>query len=254
MTRKMVSILTAVSLLLYSTAMAQGKDEVVKNAMITVLTDGEPCTVYIDGEEIGESPVTLFVAPGKHKVRVVPDSGETKEKSAKAKANDRTVVRFKFPLPDPVKDALKGDFGEEESWGHTKIGMAVAGIVVIGGAIALAIHYGASGGLSSVHVSQRSIQLTVESDQIPQPDDDIIDLFVNNIPVFADYDLSNGLRTDPVILNSGSNLVEIVAKNEGTLAPKNTGILRITHVTRGWSVQDWSLSGGDTARMTIVAP
>ena len=95
MTRKMVSILTSVSLLLYSTAMAQGKDEVVKNAMITVLTDGEPCTVYIDGEEIGESPVTLFVAPGKHKIRVVPDSGEHPELLDPAYAMGWTVQPYR---------------------------------------------------------------------------------------------------------------------------------------------------------------
>jgi len=252
MTRKMVSMLTAVSLLLYSTAMAQGKDEVVKNAMITVLTDGEPCTVFIDGEEVGESPATVFVTPGKHKIRVVPDSGETKEKSAKAKANDRTVVRFKFPLPDPVKDALKGDFGEEESWGATKVGMVVAGVVVIGGAIALAIHYGASGGLSSVYVSQQSISLSVRSN-LGAPDGDQIDLSVNGTKLLDDYVLTDSDNTVGVVLNSGSNVVEIVAKNEGA-TPPNTGTLTISDVTRGRSVQNWSLSGGATARMTIVAP
>jgi len=47
--------------------------------------------------------------------------------------------------------------------------------------------------------------------------------------------------------------VEIKAENVGT-SPPNTGILTISNVTRGSSVQDWSLSAGDRAHMRIVAP
>jgi len=253
MKRTIISIVTAASLVFYSTAIARGEGEPVKNAMISVLTGGELCTVYIDGEQVGESPLTVFVTPGKHKVRVVSDSGEVKEKSVKAKANHRTEVRFDFPLPDAVKAALKEDFEkEEEPWGYTKIGMAVAGICVVGGAVMLAIHYGASGGLSSVHVSQQDISLSVRSN-LATPDGDRIDLSVNGAKLLDDYVLTDSDHTVGVVLNSGSNLVEIKAENEGT-QPPNTGTLTISNVTRGSSVQNWSISAGATARMIIVAP
>jgi len=253
MQSKMVSTVAALALVLYPVVTIHGEDHVGKDARITVLTSGEICTVYIDGEEAGESPLSTFVTPGSHRVEVVAYSGETKEKTVKAKANAGTIVRFKFPLPEPVKAALKGDFDERTSWSLKKIGIAIGGVCIIGGAVVLAYNYGgSSGGLSAVHVSRRDIDLSVESNLDPA-DDDMIDLTVNGSEELGDYDLSGGKTTVSVNLDSGSNVVEIVAENEGT-EPPNTGILTISDVTKGRSTQHWRISAGSAARMIIVAP
>ena len=253
MNRKIVSTLSAFLLVLYPAGLARGDDPVPANAPVTILTGGEVCTVYVDGKEVGDSPIAIFVTPGKHEIKVVSeDLGEVKKKTINAKAKKTTTVRFDFPVPKPVEAAAKGDFGQESTASLKTIGLSIAGICVIGGAVVLAYNYGSSGGLHSVRVSQQNINLSVKSNLTPA-DSDSIDLVVNGTTELDDWILTAADNTVAVVLNSGSNVIEIVAINEGTIPP-NTGTLTISHVTSGNATQQWSISTGDTATLVIVAP
>jgi len=255
MFRKILSVLTAVSLVTCTTA-ALADDEAARNASLTVLTGGERCSVYVDDKLVGESPLRVPVTAGKHKVEVKAQSGEIKSRSVTLKANEANTVRFDFPisenLPNPVQDAVDGNFPADRSWSWREVGYGIGGICIIGGAIVLAYNYGSSGGLSGVEVNQRNITLAVRTN-LGAADGDIIDIEVNGVKLLDDYTLTAADNVVNVNLNAGSNLVEIKAENVGT-SPPNTGILTISNVTRGSSVQDWSLSAGDRAHMRIVAP
>jgi len=261
MFRRMVAMLTAVSLAAYTTIAAgetgaSGKEEAARNASLTVLTGGEQCVVLVDGAVVGESPVRVLLTAGKHEVEARAQSGEVKRRTVTLEANEASTVRFDFPieenLPKPVQDAMDGHFHEERSWGWREVGISIGGICIIGGAIVLAYNYGSSGGLSGVEVSQRNITLAVRTN-LATADGDMIDLEVNGTKLLDDYTLTTADNVVNVNLNVGTNLVRIKAENEGT-TPPNTGILTISNVILGASVQNWSLSSGDHAHMLIVAP
>jgi len=115
---------------------------------------------------------------------------------------------------------------------------------------------GGTGGLSDVTVDQTDITLTVFDNTVV--DGDTIDLILNGVTLLNDYDLLGppGL-TLPVTLNSGNNNLVVFAVDEGGDPPgsnQNTAALQISNVISGNPDQNWQLSTGETATLTISAP
>ena len=111
----------------------------------------------------------------------------------------------------------------------------------------------ATGGLSDVTVGQRIVTITV-TDNGQEIDGDTIDIILNGSTVIAGHVLLAPPGTDlELILQAGSNVLEIVAVNEGSISP-NTAELAISHVTEGESVQEWRLLAGERGSLTITAP
>ncbi|MFP4376427.1 MAG: GPI anchored serine-threonine rich family protein [Spirochaetales bacterium] len=111
----------------------------------------------------------------------------------------------------------------------------------------------ATGGLSDVEVSRRTIDITLIDDG-SEIDSDTIDLYLNGALIAGDHVLEESPGTVfSLLLDSGENVLEIYAVNEGNVPP-NTALLKISHVTVGESSQQWRLSSGETGRLTISAP
>jgi len=111
----------------------------------------------------------------------------------------------------------------------------------------------ATGGLSDVTVSQATITITV-TDNGTEIDGDTIDILLNGSPVVTSHVLLAAPGTDfELVLQAGTNELEIVAINEGTVSP-NTAELAISDVVEGEPVQDWRLSTGESGSLTITAP
>jgi hypothetical protein len=110
-----------------------------------------------------------------------------------------------------------------------------------------------TGGLTDVAVEQRVIAITVTDNGL-EIDDDTIDILLNGEPVVSGHVLTGPPGTDfELVLQEGSNLLEIVAVNEGGVSP-NTAELAITNVVEGDSVQEWRLLAGERGSLTITAP
>jgi hypothetical protein len=115
---------------------------------------------------------------------------------------------------------------------------------------------GGTGGLSDVTVDQTNITLTVFDNTVV--DGDTIDLILNGVTLLNDYDLLGppGIPL-PVTLNSGINNLVVFAVDEGGDPPgsnANTAALQISNVISGNPDQNWQLSTGETATLTISAP
>lgn len=258
---RIVSVVTAAAFLTYSsTALAQEAEE---TALISVLTDGEVCTVYVDGEKQDTpSPTSLFVTPGEHTIAVMTPDGDEKEKEITAEANKKKTVRFTFEPPEPVKRAAKGEFDPPsgaapvaggESSTFTNIAVGLAGLCAIGGAVVIAYNYGGdSEGLDPLRVDDDDITLSVRTN-LETADGDQIDLYVNGVQYLDNYELTTTDNIVSVSLDSGSNIVKIIAENEGS-SPPNTGVLTVSDVVDGDSMQEWSLAAGGEARQVITAP
>jgi hypothetical protein len=112
---------------------------------------------------------------------------------------------------------------------------------------------GGTGGLSDVTVDQPNITLTVFDNTVV--DGDTIDLRLNGVTLLNNYDLLGppGI-TLPVTLNSGINNLVIFAVDEGgdpIGSNANTAALQISNVISGNPDQNWQLSTGETATLTI---
>ena len=247
-----------VCLIMLSSPIAFGADAPAPpaNAQLTIITGGEPCRVYIDNVFVGDSALTVSVAAGKHKVRAVPETGEAKEQTVKAGANETTVVRFDFPLPKPVQEALKGGAkateDEEFSISHLEFGIAAAAIIGGGVVLALNSNHHHIDNDASITVSQRNINVSVKSN-LGTPDGDSINLYVNGAKMLDSYVLTGSDMVVAVSLSSGMNYIAIEAKNEGT-TPPNTGTITISNVTDGNSTHTWSLTAGNTGYLDMEAP
>jgi hypothetical protein len=111
----------------------------------------------------------------------------------------------------------------------------------------------ATGGLSDVEVSRRTVDITLIDDG-SEIDSDTIDLYLNGTLIAADHVLEASPGTVfSLLLDSGENVLEIYAVNEGDVPP-NTALLKVSDVTVGESSQQWRLSAGETGRLTISAP
>jgi len=256
MRSRIVRIAAALLLLVYTTAAAGGAEDAAQppSAQITVLTGGEPCRIFIDGVFVGEGAVMVPVSPGKRKVRAVPATGKAKEKTVKVGPNETQVVRFEFPLPKAVQDALSGGgkTQDDDDWSSLRLGCCIAGLAIIGGGIALAVGSGSSHYEPQLSVSQRDITLSVRSN-LGTPDGDRIHLFVNGVKLLDNYELTGSDMTVSVSLAGGLNVLAIQAVNEGT-TPPNTGTITVSHVTDGSGTLTWSLVTGGTGFIEIGAP
>ena len=107
------------------------------------------------------------------------------------------------------------------------------------------------GNLQNVSVSQRNVTLTFWDHG--KEDGDIITIYLNGNILRENLKLTNKKQSFPVILNPGSNLFEVEAKNEGSIPP-NTASVRISHVTKGRGTQIYERKSGQKASMKLYAP
>lgn len=109
-----------------------------------------------------------------------------------------------------------------------------------------------SGGLTDVRVGQKTITISVRDNW--DPDGDRIDVFVNEVKVLDNRTLTNTAHSFPVTLNSGANVVKVIALNQG-LGGANTVEVSISNVLSGRAVQiSEGLLTGKSASFTILAP
>jgi hypothetical protein len=111
----------------------------------------------------------------------------------------------------------------------------------------------ATGGLSDVTVSERSVTITVV-DNGTEIDGDTINILLDGNSIVSDHVLVAAPGTDfDLVLSQGANVLEIVAVNEGSISP-NTAQLLISNVVQGVSDQEWRLAAGESGTLTITAP
>ncbi len=108
-------------------------------------------------------------------------------------------------------------------------------------------------GLSDVEVSSRTISITLTDDG-SAIDGDTIDLYLNGVSIADNHVLAAfpGTIFD-LILQPGTNLLEVYAVNEGSVNP-NTALLEITSVVAGSASQQWRLATGEWGSLTVTAP
>jgi len=257
MHKEYMSLLTAVAFVLYTAAVAGGADAPVpaeKNAQMSVLTGGESCTIYVDGQIVGDSPITVPVEPGKHRVQAVPFRGKSKEKTVDIKEHENLEIQFDFPLPKPVKAAMHGNYGRDEGLEESglttgDIAFGVCLVAVIGAAIIVAN----SGGSSSASFSVENGTTTVEvqSDQ-PASSGDAIRISVNGARV-NDFALDpTGVRFS-VFLSRGANTITVQAISEGTIAG-NSGTMIVRNPSGGMNVLRWDLPAGASQTFNVDVP
>lgn len=116
----------------------------------------------------------------------------------------------------------------------------------------------ASGGLSDVAVSQRSIEFTMTDTGTEDGDKVVVEVRsvvagTQMINVVFNGTLTNAGQTVSAMLGPGPNVVKVTALNEGDLSP-NTAGLDISHVVSGDPEQSWNLSTDESAEFTISAP
>jgi len=254
MHNRFVVIITACSFVVYTMAVAAGAEKAApvaapaKNAQITVLTGGEICTVYIDGTLVGESPRTFPVAAGKHTVRAVPPTGRSKEKTIKIGENETEVIRFGFPMPKPVEDAVRGRVrSDEEPWlTNVDIAFGVVLLVMIGAAIVVANTHGSHHVSTSIVVNNGSIGLSFRSST---SDGDRVAVYVNGTKV-NEFTVTAGGTGISVVLSPGHNVITIQALNEGA-TPGNTGTVTVSNVISGSNTLQWSLFANTSCSFEI---
>jgi len=256
MSRRLTALVAAVSIAACDSAALGAEEQPLdRNAKLVILTGGALCSIYIDGAFAGESPLSVFVTPGSHTVRAVPDAGKAKEKKVKAIANQATAVRFDYPLPKPVKAALKGDYDTDDSgpssW--TRIGLGVAALAGIVGLCVIA--YNSDDSQSpyyTVTVNSNTVTLSVRSAVNPA-DGDRITMLVNHLVMLDNIVLATTDTSVTVTFGSGLNTIQINALNEGTQSG-NAGVLTISNVVGGSSLHAWSIPAGAAIYVTISAP
>jgi hypothetical protein len=110
-----------------------------------------------------------------------------------------------------------------------------------------------AGGLSDVTVAARDIVITMIDNGL-EIDGDTVDVILNGEIVLDNHVLIEAPGTDLALaLESGVNLLEIFAVNEGGISP-NTAQLLISNVIDGESDQQWRLTTGETGSLVITAP
>jgi hypothetical protein len=109
------------------------------------------------------------------------------------------------------------------------------------------------GGLQDVRVSQRDVELTLR-DNGNAVDGDRTRVSLNGEIVLEDHTLTGEGTVVTLDLKRGSNLVEIMALNEGYSSP-NTVEVAVSHIVEGPAVQvSDDLITGEMAEFTIRAP
>ena len=269
MHKEFVSIFTTAAFVVYTLAAAAGADKVdpaaavgkktvppEKSAQLSVLTGGETCSVYCDGELMGDSPVSFPVEPGKHKVQAVPFRGKSKEKTVSIKEHENLEVHFSFPLPKPVEAAMKGKY-ESDDGGSFFLGLSeldVAFGVCIIAIVAAAIVVANSGGSShsSVSVQNGTIAASFRTDE-PAGDGGQIAIYVNGSKV---NELTLDTLDTPMTLHlsTGTNTVTIEALSMGS-TPGNTGTLTISDGFGNTTELHWNLPAvGSMQHFTVNGP
>lgn len=82
-------------------------------------------------------------------------------------------------------------------------------------------------------------------------DGDIVTVTLNGTPLASGLSLTNAGQTFPVRYRRGLNVLVVRAHNEGSLTP-NTAALGLADVVRGPGTQQYGLSTGGTAQLTIT--
>jgi len=257
MRKEYMSLLTAIAFVIHTAAVAGGADAPVpaeKNAQVSVLTGGESCTIYVDGQIAGDSPITIPIEPGKHHIQAVPFRGKSKEKTITIKEHENLEVQFDFPLPKPVKAAMHGNYGKDEGTGRLglttgDIAFGVCLVAIIGAAVIVANSGGSSSGSFSVENGTTTID--VQSDQ-PASSGDVIGVSVNggNVNEFA-LDPA-GVRFS-VPLRAGANSITVHAISEGTVAG-NSGTMTVQKPSGGMNVLRWDLPAGASQTFNVDVP
>lgn len=82
-------------------------------------------------------------------------------------------------------------------------------------------------------------------------DGDIVTVTLNGTPLVSGHSLTNAGDVVSVRYRRGRNVLVVRAHNEGSLSP-NTAALSLADVVSGNGVQQWGLSTGGTAQLTIT--
>ena len=107
-------------------------------------------------------------------------------------------------------------------------------------------------GLSDVTVNSRTIDITLTDDG-SVIDSDTIDLYLNGTLIVNDHVLAEAGTVFSLLLEAGTNTLEVYAVNEGSVSP-NTALLEMSNVTTGAASQQWRLSTGEWGSLVITAP
>ncbi|HUU68707.1 MAG TPA: PEGA domain-containing protein [Planctomycetota bacterium] len=257
MHKESVSLLTAVAFVVYTAAIAAGADAPApaeKNAQLSILTGGESCTIYVDGDIVGDSPTTVAIEPGKHRVQAVPFRGKSKEKTIDIKEHENLELRFDFPLPKPVKAAMRGNYSRDE---RADLGRFTTGDVIFGvGIVAIivtAVIVANSGGStkSSVSIDNGNTTIEVVGGQ-PAANGDTIALSVNGTRVNELTLDSTGARFS-ISLDKGANAITVEALSEGTV-PGNSGTMTVRDSFGATSFLRWDLPAGASQTFSVNVP